>query len=89
MKHVLFLIVGLLAVGSALVLVVNQGITGFASQESEFDYTWTKAICEGNTCRDYEITCKDGEAIEINPVSGFVVFDPDWEDLREDTELCG
>lgn len=74
-----------------LVLALAVGIfwfTGYAGINSEgareFDYIWTKAICDDNVCRDYEIKCMDGEVVDVSPVSGFVVFSSIWEDPREE-----
>ena len=47
------------------------------------DYSYTTALCEGNKCRDVAVTCLDGEAINIDPISGMVIFPSDWQDLRE------
>lgn len=56
----------------------------------KFDYSWTTAICDENKCRDFLVTCLDGEAIHVDPVSGMVVFPDDWEDRREESDsLCG
>ena len=54
------------------------------------DYSYTTAICNNNKCRDFVVTCLDGEAINIDPVSGMVIFPSNWEDLREERNgLCG
>ncbi len=55
-----------------------------------FDYQHTKAICSGNSCRDYLITCNDNEIVEMQALTGLIVFDENWEDPRkvEDKELC-
>ncbi len=56
-----------------------------------FDRTLTKAVCSGNTCRDYFVECLNGEVKSISPISGFVVFPDDWRDTRgfeERSELC-
>ena len=64
-------------------------ITGnVISEERDFDYTWTTAICDGNECQDFEVKCLGGDVVEMNPVSGLVVFGEDFEDIREDRELC-
>ena len=57
-------------------------------KEVNFDYQHTKAICEGNKCQDFLVTCKKGEVLEMNPISGFVTFSSDWQDARENKDLC-
>ena len=82
----LLVFVFLVIVGNLFLL--SLGITGKVIDEKEFDYQHTKAICEGNTCRDFAVKCKDGKAIQVTPISGFVTFDETWKDSREDKELC-
>jgi hypothetical protein len=45
-------------------------------------YTFTKAVCEGNYCQDYEISCEDGSLVEMRAVSEKVRFSEDWQDTR-------
>jgi len=58
------------------------------SMKNDYERTYTSAICLDNVCRDYLFTCLDGEIIESNPISGFVTFDEDWVDKREDKNRC-
>jgi len=90
---ILTIIIALLLIVSILALFLfNTNIIGGVVQENSndfgFDYVYTKAICDGNNCRDFEIACLDGEAIRMDPVSGMVVFPVDWVDGRKDKELC-
>jgi len=89
---VLGVLIGLVVVVSTVFgLYVFTGNVVQQDNDNDFDYKHTKAICDGNECRDYNITCKDGKALRIDPVSGMVIFQDDWEDSRteEDRELCG
>ena len=52
------------------------------------DRTLTKAICFGNLCRDFLVTCFGKEVIDAKPISGFVTFGDEWVDLREDNKIC-
>ncbi|HIG52016.1 TPA: hypothetical protein EYQ19_01150 [Candidatus Pacearchaeota archaeon] len=55
----------------------------------EYDYEWTKAICEKNKCIDYQIKCLKGKVLEINPVSKEVIFSKEWVDKRNNqNKLC-
>jgi hypothetical protein len=68
----------------------NLGEIGYFDPSTiPFDYEYTTAVCEGNSCRDFVVTCLDGEAINIDPISEMVVFFDDWEDTREERNgLC-
>lgn len=54
------------------------------------DYSHTKAICQGNSCQDFLITCNDDELVKMTPLTGLVTFSDDWVDRRSDDEkrLC-
>ena len=86
---VLILAIVLLVSG---VFLANSVITGqvvlLSDGDREFDYVWTTALCEDNKCRDYEVKCKNGSVLDIKPVTGFVVFGEDWQDLRQNEGLC-
>ena len=64
-------------------LFYNSDFKGYKDK-----YTHTRALCEGNTCRDYKITCEGNNTLEVIPVTGFITFDEDWKDTREEKELC-
>ena len=69
-------------------ILENNEIGYFDPSEISFDYEYTTALCEGSACRDYVVTCLDGEAINLDPISGMVIFSDDWEDTREDKGFC-
>lgn len=54
------------------------------------NYSYTKAICdETNYCQDYEISCKGKDLIKMTPITGAAIqFAKDWEDPRDERELC-
>ena len=76
----------------ALILILFGGLSLVYSKSVEqnfvFDSTYTRALCSGRTCRDFEIKCLGDEVLEMKPISGFVTFSNEWVDLREDEELC-
>ncbi|MCH7568770.1 MAG: hypothetical protein IIA87_05090 [Nanoarchaeota archaeon] len=90
MKKIIAIVILLIIVVGSLFAFVSSGFSfEFESEEKPFDYTWTKALCDGNTCQDYEIVCLNGEVKSTRPVSGFVTFSKNWEDPRENREtLC-
>jgi len=72
-----------------IILLLAFFVAGYkAFSETSFYRTYTSAICLDNVCRDYLFTCLDGEIIKSNPISGFVTFDEDWIDKREDKNRC-
>jgi hypothetical protein len=62
------------------------------NNNKEYDYAWTKAICNETHCQDYEIICKDKKVISQNPISGAAItIDNDWDDPRDESfrnKLC-
>ena len=54
----------------------------------DYDFTdsYTSAVCSENMCQDYEFTCLNGEIVLSRAISGLVVFDDDWVDLRSEKE---
>ena len=56
--------------------------------DEDFTTTYTRAVCNGNTCADYEFTCFNGEIVNSVLISGLVTFDMNWTDLREDKNRC-
>lgn len=76
MKTEELMILGAILVVMAIVLssLVGSRVTGYT--------TWTKAICNNNSCQDFEITCQGKELIDIKPISNIVIFDDSWEDSR-------
>ena len=51
-------------------------------------YTWTKAICDGEQCQDYEITCKKNDFVEMKPIVGAVIqISENWSDPRTSEEI--
>jgi hypothetical protein len=77
----LFLIVSTLFLVGNVFILTGENI-------KDFDYVWTTALCEKNGCKDYEVVCLNGEAIRMDAVSGVVAIPDNWEDLREEKELC-
>lgn len=51
-----------------------------------FSGTYTKAVCDGNMCADYEFTCFEGIVTNSKRISGFILFDGEWIDSRTDFE---
>jgi len=59
------------------------------SENVGFTSTYTKAICEGQICRDFLIECSSNKkVVSMKSISGFVTFDDNWIDIRENKTLC-
>ena len=86
-KLILVILFCLFVVGGiGLIWEYSGGITGNVILD---EYSYTKAICEGIFCQDYEIFCLNGELIEMTSIEGAWVFHEDgWEDFRTDEGLC-
>lgn len=85
------LIAALLAIVIVFIYISNANLTGETIVDEH--YSFTKAICnETNYCQDYEITCKNGELTDINPLTGAAIQNPsNWQDPRNQTtrdKLC-
>jgi hypothetical protein len=55
--------------------------------DNDVDRQWTKALCDGNVCRDYLISCNDANVVSMRPISGLVTLDENWVDTRN-SKLC-
>ncbi|MGV8142031.1 MAG: hypothetical protein ACP5NS_00145 [Candidatus Pacearchaeota archaeon] len=72
-----------------LLTLINFNLLFRDSLQREFYFdTYTRALCSGQTCRDFVVSCKGSEIIDIKPISGFVTFGRDWEDRRVEKYLC-
>lgn len=50
----------------------------------EFDYTYTRAVCNNGLCIDVEITCSDGKVREIKPVSKLIEIENPLPGIEEE-----
>ena len=81
----ILIIVSFSLIGVLLFSIYNQNLTGSAVEDY---HSYTKAICdENNFCQDYEITCDGENLINMNPITGASVQNPDdWKDPRGEDE---
>lgn len=74
---------------SIVILIAVFIITALAGASPYEPYnqvtTWTKAVCNGNSCIDVEISCKGDKIFDIKPISGMVQFSEGWEDTRPES----
>jgi hypothetical protein len=85
----LFIIIFIIVILS-LSLILAKNIQNKSNYE--YDYSWTKAICNETHCQEYEIICKNSKIIKQSPLTGAVIEIPkDWEDPRNEefkNKLC-
>ncbi len=86
-------VIGFIGVFSAGVLIGfslagffdEVSLTGRAVEESDLNYTYTKAICNSeNRCIDVLVECEGGKVKSLEPVSSLRFFGDKFEDFRED-----
>jgi len=90
---ILIVLVILLMISNAIFVIALVGDGNFNifndKREFPFDYQWTTALCNGNECRDYLVTCKEGNVTDIEAISRLVTFPDSWEDPRDPIDnLC-
>ncbi len=76
----------------AILLIISAviSLSFLANSEDDYEYSQTKAICSGNSCQDFLITCNNNEVVDMKPLTGLIVFSDSWEDPRNEEEkrLC-
>lgn len=65
-------------------------VSGQDNANSDYIYSQTKAICSGNSCQDFLVSCNRRDFLEMKPLTGKVVFSDSWQDTRseQEKELC-
>ena len=90
MKSIIIILI-LLIIFILGLLFFNNPVTGKTIDSTEFkDYhTFTKAICNSsNYCQDHEIVCNGDKLLEVKPIVGAVIQNPqDWQDSRINSEI--
>ena len=65
-------------------------LTGQTVKTSE-KYSFTKAVCDGNSCIDVNISCEGDKIVSLELSSDLKEFPENWEDPRTEEEkekLC-
>lgn len=78
-------VIGFFAKNSGL--TGNITMTGGAIQESESDYSWTKAICNEGKCIDVLIECKNGNVVSLKPMSNLIEVGTSVSEINN-SDLC-
>ena len=73
-------------VGGILFFEFAREISGRAILD---DYVYTRAICNNESCKDYEVLCDGNEFVGVRDINGNGVWtNESWIDFREEN-LCG
>lgn len=85
-REVLWILIFLfLILSGVLIFELVRSFTGRAILD---DYVYTRAICNVESCRDYEVVCDGKRLVEVREIDGEVVgIGEDWKDFRE-AEIC-
>jgi len=86
-KKIILLIVMVILIILSYFVIQKYHLTGNSIRDP---YIHTKAICnESNFCQDYEIVCQSDKLIAKSEITGaFVQQDSNWQDPRENKNLC-
>lgn len=82
-------------IGLLIVLVLLSFIGAvysvFALNVSDLNYySYTTAICSGNSCADFLVECNGNEIVSNSQITGWITFSENWEDPRGESgkEFC-
>lgn len=83
----ILIVLGLLAVTLS---VLSLTIISHGETKVSRGYSYTKAICDENSCQDYVIVCEGPEVISQTPIEGAQVQYPlNWKDPRSQEVING
>lgn len=86
-KKITLIISALLVAILAIIISINIINTKLNKENLNY-YTWTKAICNENSCQDYIIECRGEKFIKQTPITGAVIQKPEnWTDLRDENMI--
>jgi hypothetical protein len=81
-KEIMVLAILLIAILSTLIFLSSKGnFTGNVVANSDFHF-FTKAVCNGNSCQDYNFSCNGKILLNSVPTGSVVKFSDDWNDSR-------
>lgn len=85
----LLILIGILSFYLFQNYLIITGKAVVSEEEKQYNYTYTKAVCDETHCQDYLITCDGSELLESTPITGMVSHDADWEDPRDEKIIKG
>lgn len=85
MKRIILISVILVLIFSSIIV----GVKAFVAEKPS-SYSYTTAVCYGNSCADFYVECNGDEIISNSQITGWITFSENWEDPRGDgkRELC-
>jgi len=90
-KTYISILTALLLILGITIFVLISTIQNMPQEQTKVsEYSYTKAICEGDTCQDYVILCNGQELISQTPITGAQMKIPSgWEDPRPQELVAG
>ncbi len=88
MKQAIIILSLVLILVGALLIFSIKTLTGQAVANR---YSYTKAVCNENSCQDYEIECEGNKVVNMKAVGKVVQLPENWQDLRDEEmreKLC-
>ena len=85
--RIIFLFVTILIIFILLISLLSSTIINKFSSDTKITRTWTKAICNGNICEDYEIACNNKSFVSLFPTGNIVHISTDWKDPRNEEDI--
>jgi len=84
----------IILLGILIFSITQSTITGKLTEEYDrdknYNYTYTKAICNETYCQDYEIVCNNNTIVDIKPITGAIIQTlPNWKDPRDKERING
>ncbi len=77
-----FIISAIFVLASATLFALTLN-TSNKEEINSREYSYTKAICEGDSCQDYVIVCNGSKVLSKEPITGASITIPtNWEDPR-------
>ncbi len=84
---IITLLILIIIIALTIIIIPKLVLTGKTIQTD--NYSYTKAICTENKCRDYVVECDGKRLTKLTPTAHAIQQDNSWTDPRPDKELCG
>jgi hypothetical protein len=84
--RIIVLLAMILVVSILLISLFGATMSKFSSK-IEVNRTWTKAICNGKVCQDYEIACNNKNLVSLSTTGNFIKISSDWKDPRNEENI--
>ena len=75
--------IGILLILAGVLLLVIES----ADASISYNYSFTKAVCEGSSCQDHIVVCENKKIKSLTPTGSVIEFDNYWEDPRTEEQI--